>query len=61
MDLILGVVLIYGAIGTLSLFIWDTFQNLTPITKAELQLSYRARPEKQQKREECYFTEVNYG
>ena len=55
MDLIQGVVLIFGAIGTLSLIIWDTFQNLTPITKAELQLSYRARPAKQQQKRRVLF------
>tara|TARA_Y100001968_G_scaffold43285_1_gene33281 strand:- start:344 stop:520 length:177 start_codon:yes stop_codon:yes gene_type:complete len=39
MDLIPGVVLFLGAIGTVGLLGWDTFQNRKPITKAEMQLS----------------------
>jgi len=39
MDLIPGVVLFLGAIGTIALLGWDTFQNRKPITKAEMQQS----------------------
>tara|TARA_Y100001968_G_scaffold45955_1_gene36075 strand:- start:583 stop:759 length:177 start_codon:yes stop_codon:yes gene_type:complete len=39
MDLIPGVVLFLGAIGTVGLLGWDTFQNRKPITKAEMQIS----------------------
>ena len=37
MDLIPGVVLFLGAIGTIALLGWDTFQNRKPITKNEMQ------------------------
>ena len=37
MDLIPGVVLFFGAIGTVALLGWDTFQNRKPITKEEMQ------------------------
>ena len=37
MDLIPGVVLFFGAIGTVALLGWDTVQNRKPITKAEMQ------------------------
>ena len=37
MDLIPGLVLFFGAIGTVALLGWDTFQNRKPITKAEMQ------------------------
>ena len=37
MDLIPGVVLFFGAIGTVALLGWDTFLNRKPITKAEMQ------------------------
>ena len=51
MDLIPGVVLFLGAIGTIALLGWDTFQNRKPITKAEMQQSRRANPiNRQQKR-----------
>tara|TARA_Y100001968_G_C19101684_1_gene592841 strand:- start:464 stop:640 length:177 start_codon:yes stop_codon:yes gene_type:complete len=43
MDLIPGVVLFLGAIGTVALLGWDTFQNRKPITKAEMKLSRGAR------------------
>tara|TARA_B100000575_G_scaffold122407_1_gene97521 strand:- start:398 stop:574 length:177 start_codon:yes stop_codon:yes gene_type:complete len=39
MDLIPGVVLFLGAIGTVALLGWDTFQNRKPITKSEMQQS----------------------
>jgi len=39
MDLIPGVVLFFGAIGTVALLGWDTFQNRKPTTKAEMQQS----------------------
>tara|TARA_Y100001968_G_scaffold118605_1_gene108062 strand:+ start:101 stop:277 length:177 start_codon:yes stop_codon:yes gene_type:complete len=51
MDLIPGVVLLFGAIGTVALLGWDTFQNRKPITKAEMQQSLRTKaPKPQQKR-----------
>ena len=50
MDLIPGVVLFFGAIGTVALLGWDTFQNRKPITKAEIQQSRRTTPVKPQKR-----------
>ncbi len=37
MDLIPGAVLIFGAVGTVALLGWDTFQNRKPITKVEMQ------------------------
>ena len=43
MDLIPGVVLFFGAIGTLALLGLDTFQNRKPLTKAEMQQSRGAR------------------
>ena len=43
MDLIPGVVLFLGAIGTVALLGWDTFQNRKPITKAEMQRSRGVR------------------
>ena len=48
MDLIPGVVLFLGAIGTVALLGWDTFQNRKPITKAEMQQSRGAKAIKQQ-------------
>ena len=51
MDLIPGVVLFLGAIGTVALLGWDTFNNRKPITKAEMQQSRGSRaPRQQQKR-----------
>tara|TARA_B100001250_G_scaffold4800_1_gene4052 strand:+ start:617 stop:742 length:126 start_codon:yes stop_codon:yes gene_type:complete len=35
MDLIPGVVLFFGAFGTVGFLGWDTFQNRKPITKSE--------------------------
>ncbi len=55
MDLIPGVVLFLGAIGTVALLGWDTFQNRKPITKAEMQLSRGSRPTKQQKKRRGLF------
>ena len=46
MDLIPGVVLFFGAIGTVALLGWDTFQNRKPITKAEMQQSRCNRSDK---------------
>ena len=47
MDLIPGIVLFLGAIGTVALLGWDTFQNRKPITKAEMQQSRgRSKPVK---------------
>ena len=43
MDLIPGLVLFLGAIGTVALLGWDTFQNRKPITKAEMQQSRGSR------------------
>ena len=51
MDLIPGVVLLFGAIGTVALLGWDTFQNRKPITKDEMQPTRSARSvTRQQKR-----------
>ena len=51
MDLIPGVILFFGAIGTVALLGWDTFKNRKPITKAEMQQSRGSRsPKTQQKR-----------
>ena len=50
MDLIPGVVLIFGAIGTVALLGWDTFQNRKPITKGEMQQSRSARAVMPQKK-----------
>ena len=61
MDLIPGVVLFFGAIGTVALLGWDTFQNRKTITKAEMQQSRGTRAAKKHKREEGYLTEDNYG
>ncbi len=43
MDLIPGAVLFLGAIATIGLLGWDTFQNRKPITKSEMQQSRGAR------------------
>ena len=51
MDLIPGVVLFLGAIGTVALLGWDTFKNRKPITKVEMLQSRGTRAVKpQQKR-----------
>tara|TARA_B100000579_G_C22679126_1_gene779431 strand:+ start:108 stop:284 length:177 start_codon:yes stop_codon:yes gene_type:complete len=46
MDLIPGVILFLGAIGTIALLGWDTFQNRKPITKAEMNQSRGGRQNK---------------
>ncbi len=50
MDLIPGVILIFGAIGTVALLGWDTLQNRKPITKAELKQSSGTRAAKPQQK-----------
>ena len=55
MDLIPGLVLFLGALGTVALLGWDTFQNRKPITKAEMQQSRGARPIKQQQKRRGLF------
>ena len=55
MDLIPGVVLFLGAIGTVALLGWDTFQNRKPITKAEMQQSRGSRPTRQQEKRRGWF------
>ena len=55
MDLIPGVVLFFGAIGTVALLGWDTFQNRKPITKAEMQQSRGNRTAKQQQKRRGLF------
>ena len=47
MDLIQGIVLFFGAIGTVALLGWDTFQNRKPITKVEMQPTLGSRAVKQ--------------
>ena len=55
MDLIPGVVLFFGAIGTVALLGWDTFQNHKPITKAEMQQTRGTKTAKsQQNRRELF-------
>mgnify|MGYP000272315649 CR=1 FL=1 len=61
MNIIPGVVLFFGAIGTVALLGWDTFQNRKPITKAEMQQSRGTEHLSHNKREEGYLTEHNYG
>ena len=61
MDLIPGVVLFFGAIGTPALLGWETFQNRKPITKAEMLHLVELEQLSHNKREEGYLTEVNYG
>ena len=55
MDLIPGLVLFLGALGTVALLGWDTFQNRKPITKAEMQQSRGSRPSKQQQKRRGLF------
>ena len=43
MDLIPGVVLFFGAIGTIALLGLDTFKNRKPITKSEMQQTRGSR------------------
>jgi hypothetical protein len=46
MDLIPGLFLFFGAIGSVAFFGWDTFQNRKPITKAEMNQSRGTRAAK---------------
>ncbi len=46
MDLIPGVVLFLGAIGTVALLGWESIQNRKTITKAEIKKSRESRPDK---------------
>ena len=55
MDLIPGVVLFFGAIGTVALLGWDTFQNRKPINKPKMQQSNGARPANQQQKRKGLF------
>ena len=55
MDLIPGVVLFIGVIGTVPLLGWDTFQNVKPITKDEMQQSRGDKPAKQKKQRRGIF------
>ena len=55
MDLIPGVVLFFGALVTLALLGWDTFQNHKPITKAEIQQSRVARAVKPPQQRRGFF------
>ena len=55
MDLIPGLILFLGAIGTIALLGWDTFQNRKPITKAEMQQSRGSRSAKQQQKRRGLF------
>tara|TARA_Y100001968_G_scaffold303772_1_gene318223 strand:- start:863 stop:1039 length:177 start_codon:yes stop_codon:yes gene_type:complete len=55
MDLIPGLVLFLGALGTVALLGWDTFQNRKPITKAEMQQSRGSRATKQQQKRRGLF------
>ena len=55
MDLIPGVVLFLGAIGTIALLGWDTFQNRKPITKAEMQQSRGPRASNQRQKRRGLF------
>ena len=56
MDLIPGVVLFLGAIGTIGLLGWDTLKNRKPITKAELQQSRGSRSLKQKQKRRGLFS-----
>ena len=55
MDLIPGVVLFLGAIATIGLLGWDTFQNRKPITKLEMQQSRGTRKPNPQKQRRGWF------
>ena len=50
MDLIPGVDIFFGTIGTLNLLDWDTFHKSKPITKAEMHLSLGATSAKPQQK-----------
>tara|TARA_B100000579_G_C22404848_1_gene653541 strand:+ start:142 stop:318 length:177 start_codon:yes stop_codon:yes gene_type:complete len=55
MNLIPGIVLLFGALGTVALLGWDTFQNRKPITKLEMQQSRRSAPSNQKKKRRGLF------
>ncbi len=55
MDLIPGVVLLFGAIATVAFLGWDTFQNRKPITKAEMQQYRGSKSPIQQKKRRGLF------
>tara|TARA_Y100001968_G_scaffold30570_1_gene23599 strand:- start:1612 stop:1788 length:177 start_codon:yes stop_codon:yes gene_type:complete len=55
MDLIPGVVLFLGAVATIGLLGWDTFQNRKPITKSEMQQSRGARNSSPQNQRRGFF------
>ena len=44
----------FGAIGTVALLGWDTFQNRKPITKAEMQQARELEQLSHNKKEEGY-------
>ncbi len=54
MDLILGVVLFFGAIGTLALLGWHTVQNSKPINKAKFRSLVEREQWNHHNREEVY-------
>tara|TARA_Y100001968_G_C19295884_1_gene686607 strand:+ start:135 stop:311 length:177 start_codon:yes stop_codon:yes gene_type:complete len=56
MDLIPGLILFFGAIGTVALLSWDTFNNRKPITKANIQQSRGARTDKTQQKRRGLFS-----
>ena len=58
MELIPGVVLFFGALGTVALLGWDTLQNRKPITKAEMQQSRGARAVKPPQKRRGLFKRV---
>ena len=55
MDLIPGAVLFLGAIGTVGLLGWDTYQNRKPITKSEMLQSRKGKQSKPQKKRRGLF------
>ena len=55
MDLIPNLVLFFGAIATVGLLGWDTFQNRKPITKSEMQKSRGARSVKPTQKRRVFF------
>tara|TARA_B100001250_G_scaffold410970_1_gene438529 strand:- start:149 stop:502 length:354 start_codon:yes stop_codon:yes gene_type:complete len=61
MDLISGEVLYFGAIGTLALIGWDTFQNSKPIIKAEIQQARGSYHLIDKKRKGIYLTDPNHA
>ena len=61
MDLIPGVVLFFGAIGTIALLGWDTFQNRKPFTNLKGSSLVGLEQLNHNKKEESYLTDDNYG